>query len=124
MLFHLCLLPVRDGVSFLLQEKKEFEQKLAKEQGSLREQLQVCGAEVSLPPPPPETLPSLLFSAPLPSLPKVHIQTIGILVSEKTELQTALAHTQQAARQKAGGSLGALPSLSLARWQALGGIPS
>lgn len=34
--------------------------------------------------------------------PKVHIQTIGILVSEKAELQTALAHTQQAARQKAG----------------------
>ncbi|XP_027412206.1 golgin subfamily A member 2 isoform X6 [Bos indicus x Bos taurus] len=57
-----------------LEEKKEFEQKLAKEQGALREQLQV------------------------------HIQTIGILVSEKTELQTALAHTQQAARQKAGES--------------------
>ncbi|XP_014637674.1 PREDICTED: golgin subfamily A member 2 isoform X2 [Ceratotherium simum simum] len=56
----------------LEKEKKEFKQKLAKEQGALREQLQV------------------------------HIQTIGILVSEKTELQTALAHTQQAARQKAG----------------------
>ncbi|XP_057577211.1 golgin subfamily A member 2 isoform X2 [Hippopotamus amphibius kiboko] len=58
----------------LEKEKKEFEQKLVKEQGALREQLQV------------------------------HIQTIGILVSEKTELQTALAHTQQAARQKAGES--------------------
>ncbi|CAD7688953.1 unnamed protein product [Nyctereutes procyonoides] len=58
----------------LEKEKKEFEQKLAKEQGSLREQLQV------------------------------HIQTIGILVSEKTELQIALVHTQQAARQKAGES--------------------
>ncbi|KAM9720518.1 golgin subfamily A member 2 isoform 2-T2 [Dama dama] len=58
----------------LEKEKKEFEQKLAKEQGALREQLQV------------------------------HIQTIGILVSEKTELQTALVHTQQAARQKAGES--------------------
>uniref|UniRef100_A0A8D0G4N1 Golgin subfamily A conserved domain-containing protein n=1 Tax=Strix occidentalis caurina TaxID=311401 RepID=A0A8D0G4N1_STROC len=34
--------------------------------------------------------------------PKVHIQTIGILVSEKSELQTALGHTQQAARQKSG----------------------
>lgn len=33
---------------------------------------------------------------------KVHIQTIGILVSEKSELQTALQYTQQAARQKAG----------------------
>ncbi|EPY83287.1 golgi autoantigen, golgin subfamily a, 2 isoform 1 [Camelus ferus] len=55
-------------------EKKGFEQKLAKEQGALREQLQV------------------------------HIQTIGILVSEKSELQSALAHTQQAARQKAGES--------------------
>ncbi|XP_041090176.1 golgin subfamily A member 2-like isoform X1 [Polyodon spathula] len=50
---------------------KEFEQKLLKEQGAMREQLQV------------------------------HIQTIGILVSEKSELQTALSHTQQAARQKA-----------------------
>ncbi|XP_066896729.1 golgin subfamily A member 2 isoform X11 [Kogia breviceps] len=56
----------------LEKEKKEFEKKFVKEQGALREQLQV------------------------------HIQTIGILVSEKTELQTALAHTQQAARQKAG----------------------
>ncbi|XP_008577354.1 PREDICTED: golgin subfamily A member 2 isoform X1 [Galeopterus variegatus] len=55
----------------LEKEKKECQQKLAKEQGSLREQLQV------------------------------HIQTIGILVSEKAELQTALAHTHQAARQKA-----------------------
>ncbi|XP_064891952.1 golgin subfamily A member 2 isoform X20 [Columba livia] len=35
-------------------------------------------------------------------LEKVHIQTIGILVSEKSELQTALGHTQQAARQKSG----------------------
>ncbi|XP_077140508.1 golgin subfamily A member 2 isoform X3 [Ranitomeya variabilis] len=51
-------------------ERKGFEQKFSKEQGSLREQLQV------------------------------HIQTIGILVSEKTELQTALSFTQQAARQK------------------------
>ncbi|KAK2120379.1 Golgin sub A member 2, partial [Saguinus oedipus] len=34
----------------------------------------------------------------------VHIQTIGILVSEKAELQTALAHTQHAARQKEGES--------------------
>lgn len=33
---------------------------------------------------------------------KVHIQTIGILVSEKSELQTALQYTQQAARQKTG----------------------
>ncbi|XP_045878428.1 golgin subfamily A member 2 isoform X3 [Meles meles] len=64
----------QESLDQLEKEKKEFEQKLAKEQGSLREQLQV------------------------------HIQTIGILVSEKTELQTALAHTQQAARQKAGES--------------------
>ncbi|MGH0117789.1 UNVERIFIED_CONTAM: hypothetical protein FKN15_039960 [Acipenser sinensis] len=54
-----------------LEEHKEFEQKFLKEQGAMREQLQV------------------------------HIQTIGILVSEKSELQTALSHTQQAARQKA-----------------------
>ncbi|XP_037548131.1 golgin subfamily A member 2 [Nematolebias whitei] len=51
-------------------ERKEFEQKFTKEQGAMREQLQV------------------------------HIQTIGILVSEKSELQTALQYTQQAARQK------------------------
>ncbi|XP_012671071.2 golgin subfamily A member 2 isoform X5 [Clupea harengus] len=55
----------------LQKERKEFEQKFGKEQGAMREQLQV------------------------------HIQTIGILVSEKTELQTALSYTQQAARQKA-----------------------
>lgn len=36
---------------------------------------------------------------------KVHIQTIGILVSEKSELQTALQYTQQAARQKTGKCL-------------------
>uniref|UniRef100_A0A665WK88 Golgin subfamily A conserved domain-containing protein n=1 Tax=Echeneis naucrates TaxID=173247 RepID=A0A665WK88_ECHNA len=51
-------------------ERKEFEQRFSKEQGAMREQLQV------------------------------HIQTIGILVSEKSELQTALQYTQQAARQK------------------------
>ncbi|XP_077479695.1 golgin subfamily A member 2 isoform X3 [Stigmatopora argus] len=56
----------------LQKERKEFDQKFSKEQGAMREQLQV------------------------------HIQTIGILVSEKSELQTALQYTQQAARQKAG----------------------
>uniref|UniRef100_A0A1A8M4M0 Golgi autoantigen, golgin subfamily a, 2 n=1 Tax=Nothobranchius pienaari TaxID=704102 RepID=A0A1A8M4M0_9TELE len=61
------------GLSDQLQkERKEFEQKFTKEQGAMREQLQV------------------------------HIQTIGILVSEKSELQTALQYTQQAARQKTG----------------------
>ncbi|KAG7498961.1 golgin subfamily A member 2 isoform X2 [Solea senegalensis] len=55
----------------LQKERKEFEQRFSKEQGAMREQLQV------------------------------HIQTIGILVSEKSELQTALQYTQQAARQKA-----------------------
>ncbi|KAM4876930.1 golgin subfamily A member 2 isoform 3-T3 [Thomomys bottae] len=64
----------QDTLDQLEKEKKDYQQKLAKEQGALREQLQV------------------------------HIQTIGILVSEKSELQTALAHTQQAARQKAGES--------------------
>ncbi|XP_046695035.1 golgin subfamily A member 2 [Silurus meridionalis] len=53
-------------------ERKNFEQKFAKEHGAMREQLQV------------------------------HIQTIGILVSEKSELQTALSFTQHAARQKTG----------------------
>ncbi|CAF99168.1 unnamed protein product, partial [Tetraodon nigroviridis] len=56
----------------LQKERKEFEDKYSKEQGAMREQLQV------------------------------HIQTIGILVSEKSELQTALQYTQQAARQKSG----------------------
>lgn len=60
------------AVDQLEKEKKEFEQKLAKEQGSLREQLQV------------------------------HIQTIGILVSEKSDLYAALTHTQQAVKQKTG----------------------
>ncbi|XP_071980650.1 golgin subfamily A member 2 isoform X3 [Engystomops pustulosus] len=60
----------QDVLEKLEKERKEFEQKFSKEQGSLREQLQV------------------------------HIQTIGILVSEKSELQTALSYTQQAARQK------------------------
>ncbi|XP_075311419.1 golgin subfamily A member 2 isoform X3 [Odontesthes bonariensis] len=54
----------------LQKERKEFEQRFSKEHGAMREQLQV------------------------------HIQTIGILVSEKSELQTALQYTQQAARQK------------------------
>ncbi|XP_069027854.1 golgin subfamily A member 2 isoform X5 [Embiotoca jacksoni] len=54
----------------LQKERKEFEQRFSKEQGAMREQLQV------------------------------HIQTIGILVSEKSELQTALQYTQHAARQK------------------------
>lgn len=62
----------QDVLDHLDKERKNFEQKLSKEQGSLREQLQV------------------------------HIQTIGILVSEKSELQTALSFTQQAARQKGG----------------------
>ncbi|XP_074968394.1 golgin subfamily A member 2 isoform X3 [Phalacrocorax aristotelis] len=62
----------QEAVNQLEKEKKEFEQKFSKEQAALREQLQV------------------------------HIQTIGILVSEKSELQTALGHTQQAARQKTG----------------------
>ncbi|XP_020327657.1 golgin subfamily A member 2-like isoform X3 [Oncorhynchus kisutch] len=56
----------------LQKERKEFELKCVREQGAMREQLQV------------------------------HIQTIGILVSEKSELQTALSYTQQAARQKTG----------------------
>ncbi|XP_049908603.1 golgin subfamily A member 2 isoform X3 [Epinephelus moara] len=60
------------GLSDQLQkERKEFEERFSKEQGAMREQLQV------------------------------HIQTIGILVSDKSELQTALQYTQQAARQKA-----------------------
>ncbi|XP_037693212.1 golgin subfamily A member 2-like isoform X4 [Choloepus didactylus] len=55
-------------------EKEEFERNFSKEQGDLREQLQV------------------------------QIQTIGILVAEKAELYTALTRTQQAVRQKAGES--------------------
>ncbi|XP_067165503.1 golgin subfamily A member 2 isoform X3 [Apteryx mantelli] len=62
----------QEAMNQLEKEKKEFEQKFSKEQAALREQLQV------------------------------HIQTIGILVSEKSELQMALGHTQQAARQKSG----------------------
>lgn len=56
----------------LKNEREEFDEKQYKEQGSLREQLQV------------------------------HIQTIGILVAEKTELQSSLSQYQQTAKQKAG----------------------
>ncbi|XP_018419556.1 PREDICTED: golgin subfamily A member 2 [Nanorana parkeri] len=60
----------QDVMEKLDKERKVFDQRFSKEQSALREQLQV------------------------------HIQTIGILVSEKSELQTALSFTQQAARQK------------------------
>ena len=49
-----------------------------------------------------ETGHNVLISLPLHLSLQVHIQTIGILVSEKSELQTALQYTQHAARQKAG----------------------
>ncbi|XP_040461881.1 golgin subfamily A member 2-like isoform X2 [Falco naumanni] len=62
----------QEAVDQLEKEKKELEKKFSEEQAALREQLQV------------------------------HIQTIGILVSEKSELQAALAHTQRAAREKSG----------------------
>lgn len=71
-----------------------------------------------------ETLLSLFLSTYLAFLPKVHIQTIGILVSEKTELQTALSHTHQAVRHKAGGTLDALSPSALACRPASGGILS
>lgn len=58
----------------LQKERTEFEDRHIKELGSLREQLQV------------------------------HIQTIGILVAEKTELQSSLSQSQQTAKQKAGES--------------------
>ncbi|CAL1297282.1 unnamed protein product [Larinioides sclopetarius] len=54
------------------QEKKELQEKSHKEQVALKDQLQV------------------------------HIQTIGILVAEKTELQSSLSLSQQTAKQKAG----------------------
>lgn len=109
---------MRVAASFFPQEKKECQQKLAKEQGALREQLQVsrqCGVPMCL-----GSASFLLLSTQhsLTFPPKVHIQTIGILVSEKSELQTALAHTQQAARQKAGGNLGASLSFTLTPWHA------
>nr|XP_019584266.1 PREDICTED: golgin subfamily A member 2 isoform X3 [Rhinolophus sinicus] len=62
----------RETLDQLEKEKEECEQMLANEKGALRKQLQV------------------------------HIQTIGILVSEKSELQTALYHTQHAVRQREG----------------------
>lgn len=45
-------------------------------------------------------------------------------MSEKSELQTALVHTQQAVRQKAGGSLGALSSCSSEHGQTFTGTAS
>lgn len=62
----------RETLDQLGKEKEECEQKIANERGSLRKQLQV------------------------------HIQTIGILVSEKSELQSALYHTQHAVRKREG----------------------
>uniref|UniRef100_A0A671FS98 Golgin subfamily A conserved domain-containing protein n=2 Tax=Rhinolophus ferrumequinum TaxID=59479 RepID=A0A671FS98_RHIFE len=62
----------RETLDQLEKEKEECEQMIANEKGALRKQLQV------------------------------HIQTIGILVSEKSELQTALYHTQHAVRQREG----------------------
>ncbi|KAG8180656.1 hypothetical protein JTE90_025361 [Oedothorax gibbosus] len=53
-------------------ERKQLQEKSHKEQVSLKDQLQV------------------------------HIQTIGILVAEKTELQSSLSLSQQTAKQKAG----------------------
>lgn len=55
-------------------ERKQLQEKSHKEQVSLKDQLQV------------------------------HIQTIGILVAEKTELQSSLSLSQQTAKQKAGGT--------------------
>ncbi|XP_055576916.1 golgin subfamily A member 2-like isoform X3 [Falco cherrug] len=62
----------QEAVDQLEKEKKELEKKFSEEQAALREQLQVC------------------------------IQTIGILASEKPELQAALAHTREAAGKKSG----------------------
>ncbi|KAH7932028.1 hypothetical protein HPB51_029576 [Rhipicephalus microplus] len=53
-------------------EREEIDEQSRREQGALKDQLQV------------------------------HIQTIGILVAEKTELQSALSQSQQTAKQKAG----------------------
>ncbi|XP_055648214.1 golgin subfamily A member 6C-like [Falco peregrinus] len=62
----------QEAVDQLEKEKKELEKKFSEEQAALREQLRVC------------------------------IQTIGILASEKPELQAALAHTREAAGKKSG----------------------
>ncbi|XP_012495337.1 PREDICTED: golgin subfamily A member 2 [Propithecus coquereli] len=75
----------------LEKEKKEYQQKSMKEQGALREQLQV------------------------------HIQTIGILVSEKSDLHSALFHTQRAIRQKEGESED-LASRLRSSWQRIGDL--
>ncbi|XP_033643026.1 golgin subfamily A member 2-like [Asterias rubens] len=55
----------------LQKERRESDQRLFKEQSALKEQLQV------------------------------HIQTIGILVSEKTDLQTSVSQSQQSLKQRA-----------------------
>uniref|UniRef100_A0A8I4A3S6 Uncharacterized protein n=1 Tax=Callithrix jacchus TaxID=9483 RepID=A0A8I4A3S6_CALJA len=59
------------------------------------------------------------FSACWAFLPKVHIQIAGILISEKAELQTALAHRQRASRQKEGESEDLASSLQYS-WQDAG----
>ncbi|XP_037588418.1 uncharacterized protein LOC119466700 [Cebus imitator] len=50
---------------------------------------------------------------------QVHIQTAGSLVSEKAQLQTALAHRQHASRQKEGESEDLASSLQYS-WQHVG----
>jgi hypothetical protein len=56
----------------LIKERTQFEERLRKDIGTLKEQLQV------------------------------HIQTIGILVAEKSELQSGLNQTQKTAEQRYG----------------------
>lgn len=70
--FHLQKAQIAKLQQQMEKERKEFDERLFKEQSSLREQLQV------------------------------HIQTIGILVAEKTELQSSLSQCQQTAKQRAG----------------------
>ncbi|XP_055648408.1 golgin subfamily A member 2-like [Falco peregrinus] len=62
----------QEAVDQLEKEKKELEKEFSEEQAALKEQL------------------------------RVRNKTIGILASEKSKLQAALAHTQQAARKKSG----------------------
>lgn len=63
------------------------------------------------------------FSTCLSFLPKTQDHTIRILMSQKTELETGLYYSQEAARKCEGGNLGTRSSFNLALSQAFRGSP-
>nr|XP_011752085.1 golgin subfamily A member 2-like isoform X2 [Macaca nemestrina] len=86
--------PSKSSVFLFLQEKQESQQN----QGALKRQLQVSGG-CEVPSCPLENVAFLFFQHLLGFSPKGSNQVTGILMFEKAELNTALYHTEHAARQ-------------------------